>query len=124
VTSSTVVEAEKIKDSEGFQERIEEATNKEKEDDVAAATREETGELVVASTNKPKDFDELAPTPSKQQLFGDLDSIMSEYKRQQEILIKERDEARAKQQNDFQERLRKRKSRQIKKQILENGASA
>jgi len=55
---------------------------------------------------------------------GDLDSIMSEYKRQQEILIKERDEARAKQQNDFQERLRKRKSRQIKKQILENGASA
>ena len=44
---------------------------------------------------------------------------MSEYKRQQEILIKERDEARAKQQNDFQERLRKRKSRQIKKQILE-----
>ena len=50
---------------------------------------------------------------------GDLDSIMSEYKRQQEILIKERDEARAKQQNDFQERLRKRKSRQIKKQILE-----
>jgi len=28
VTSSTVVEAEKIKDSEGFQERIEEATNK------------------------------------------------------------------------------------------------
>jgi len=72
VTSSTVVEAEKIKDSEGFQERIEEATNKEKEDDVAAATREETGELVVASTNKPKDFDELAPTPSKQQLFGEF----------------------------------------------------
>jgi len=134
VAAASVVEAEQIQESDGLQERIKEATDKDEDGKPLEAMVKDAAETGEAETDcgkttaagedgedgdKPKPLDELAPQPSKQELFGDLDSVMAEYKKQQEQLVSGQEAARARQQSEFQERLRKRKSRKMKKQAAE-----
>merc|ERR1739838_1276304 len=134
VAAASVVEAEQIQESDGLQERIKEATDKDEDGKPLEAMVKDAAETGEAETycgkttaagedgedgDKPKPLDELAHQPSKQELFGDLDSVMAEYKKQQEQLVSGQEAARARQQSEFQERLRKRKSRKMKKQAAE-----
>jgi len=127
IKSALVIEASPIDESDGLQERIKEATDK-KMDEGGDGDAEETGESLIAAAtgddDKPKSLDELAPQPTKNELFGDLDSIMAEYKNQQNMLVSEQEAARARQQSDFKEKLRRRKSRKMKKQALENATTS
>merc|ERR1719376_241022 len=76
---------------------------------------QETGEKLQQG-EKPKSYEELAPQPTKEELFGDLDSIMDVYRDQQETLVREREAARERQQESFQEKLRRKRSRKMKQQ--------
>jgi len=82
---------------------------------------QETGEKLQQG-EKPKSYEELAPQPTKEELFGDLDSIMDAYRDQQETLVREREAARERQQESFQEKLRRRRSRKMKQQAAQRAA--
>lgn len=101
--SSMAAAAEDVAEDQNLDEKIKEA---EKDPD-----GEEDATAGDSSKPAPLPLDELAPAPEKEELFGNLDAVMTEYEKQKNEYAKEMEANRARQTADFQMKLQARRSR-------------
>lgn len=112
--TDVAAEAEKEPDGEDIDEKIKQAqeTVGDEGDEEAAAAL--AAAAVVAGEKeepKPMALEDLAPAPDEKTLFGDLEAVMANYDKQREDYAKEMEVNRARQEADFQMKLKARRSR-------------
>ncbi|CAK8682613.1 unnamed protein product [Clavelina lepadiformis] len=113
VVITDVAEVDEVEGGQNLDEQIQQAKadNTEGEDGVVAVA---VMDVTKSEEAKKTPMDELAPAPSQNELFGNLDSIMASYTEQNQRLAYEQETDRARQEAQVKERLRRRRSQKIR----------
>ncbi|XP_078493483.1 uncharacterized protein LOC100185194 [Ciona intestinalis] len=103
VKLSDIAEVQKVERSEHLEKQLQQAKTE--------VVGENNIELSQATQLT---LEELAPSPTSNQIFGDLDSIMVEYERQQQEIQQHNESEKARQEADLMEKVRRRRSRKMR----------
>nr|XP_026695859.1 uncharacterized protein LOC100185194 isoform X2 [Ciona intestinalis] len=103
VKLSDTAEVQKVERSEQLEKQLQQAKT-----EVVGETNTELSQATQLT------LEELAPAPTSNQIFGDLDSIMVEYERQQQEIQQHNKTEKARQEADLMEKVRRRRSRKMR----------